>query len=186
MSKGLVIGLGVVGTFVLLTLICVMSAIGVSNGFIAAEEGINAQYDDNRNSYDRMWKTFKETAQVSDMYATDLERVFKTAITAREGEGGSKALFKFVQEQNPNFDSSLYTRLQAMIEAGRNSFAASQTTILDKCRVYKTSYMTFPNSLIAGFGGFPRINLKEKCTPVTSAKTEKAFEEKRDEEVKLR
>lgn len=186
MGKGLVIFGGIFGVFIVGLIVLVMALIGTTNEFVRTENGIKAQYSDNQNIYDKMFKSFRETAQVPEMYANDLERVYKGAIQARYGENGSKALFQFIKEQNPTFDSSMYTKLQSMIEANRNQFAASQTTIVDKCRVYDDQRLQFPGSMVAGFFGFPKLDLEKHCKVVTSGRTEKAFDSKKDEEIKLR
>jgi hypothetical protein len=187
MSKSLIIVLVVlVGILVLGGTSCGV-IIGVNNGLVRQENDIIAQYKDNQNNYDNMWKKFQEAAQVPAMYTEDMKKVFDSAITSRYGAEGSKALFQMIKEQNPNFDASLYAKLQAMIEAGRNSFQAAQTTILDKCRVYTNDLEVFPNSFVAGFLGFPKkIDEDVHCKPVTSERTENVFKTKKDEAVKLR
>jgi len=186
MSKTVIALLAVLGVGAVLVFSLIATFIGVNNSLVAQEEGITAQYSDNQNNYDNMFKKFQEAAQVNAMYTEDLKSVYDSAIKSRYGSDGSKALLQFIKEQNPNFDASLYKNLQAMIEAGRNSFQAAQTTILDKCRVYKTDIRVFPNSFVASFLGFPKVNLQEKCTPVTSDRTDNAFKTKKDEAIKLR
>lgn len=183
---GKFIGLGIFGVFVLLAVVLASALISTTNEFVRLENGIKAQYRDNQNVYDKMFKSFRESAQVNEMYAADLDKTFKSAISARYGVEGSKALFQFIKEQNPNFDSKLYTNLQAMIEANRNTFSANQTAMSERCRVYDDQRMQFPGSLVAGLFGYPRIELTKYCTMVTSGRTEKAFETKKDEEIKLR
>lgn len=160
-------------------------AFGFRSDCIKAEAGIKAQYSENQNNYDNMWKTFREQAQVSSMYVNDLKKVFDGAIQGRYGKDGSKAVFQFLQEHNPNLDSSVYTKLQASIEAGRNRFEAEQKQLLDRKREYEvllgSTAAIFVNPLL----GFPRIDLS-KFDIVTSEQTQKAFEEKKAGEIELR
>jgi len=164
---------------------CAGTLIGTNNQLVSLEQGIKAQYDQNRNNYDNMWKKIKEVAQVPEMYTNDLKKVFDSAIQNRYGAGGSQAVFQFIKEQNPNFDPSLYRQIQQTIEAGRNSFEANQKMLLDKKRVYETELGQFPTNFIAGFLGFPKIDLN-KYNIVTSDATEQAFDSKKADELKLR
>jgi hypothetical protein len=186
MGKGLAIFLGIFGVSVVGLIVLALAIMGVTNGFVRAENGIKAQYSENQSNYDKMFKSFRESAQVTDMYKNDIGDVFKKAIDARYGDEGSKALFQMIKEQNPNFDSTLYNRLQAMIEANRNSFDATQKAMAERCRVYRDDFEQNPNALIASFFGYPKIDMKTYCTVVTSGRTEKAFDTKKDEEIKLR
>lgn len=174
---GVVFGVGAIS--------CVGTFIGTNNEMVSLEQGIKAQYNQNRNNYDNMWKKIKEVAQVPEMYTNDLKKVFDSAIQNRYGENGSQAVFQFITEQNPNFDPSMYKQIQQTIEAGRNSFEANQKMLLDKKRVYETKLGQFPTNFIAGFLGFPKIDLS-KYDIVTSDVTEQAFETKKADEIKLR
>ena len=57
--------------------------------------------------------------------------------------------------------------------------------LIDKKNVYQNSIQQFPESLIAGFFGYPRIDL-DKYGIVTSTETQTAFETKKADPIKLR
>lgn len=173
----LVVG-GVLGLSIL------ASGVGTYNDLIAQERGLEAQYKNNQNIYDNYFKKVQEAVQVSDKYAGDLRSIFVSTLQGRYGDKGSKAVFQFIKEHNPNLDSSVYLKLQQIIESGRNDFQMSQTTLLDKKRVYETNLQQFPTNLVAQVLGFPRIDLKN-LDIVTSETTEKAFQTKRSEPLKL-
>lgn len=169
-----VLGLGVVGTIV-----------GTYNDCVAQEAGLKAQYAQNKNNYDNYFKKLKEVAQVPDMYINDLNKVYTSALQGRYGEGGSKAVFQFISEHNPQVDGSIYRQIQQVVEAGRNDFEQNQKQLLDKVRVYEITLQTFPNSVLARVLGFPRVDLSQ-FKIVTSDETEHTFETGKSEPIKLR
>jgi hypothetical protein len=185
MKKNLPVLLVVIGLFVVCAVGYVGCAFSYRTSCIQAENGIVAQYEQNQNDYDNMWKKFKEMAQVPEMYAADLQKVYDSAIGKRYGEGGSKAVFQFIQEHNPNYDSSMYVKLQAAIEAGRNGFAADQQQLIDKKRQYQDILGSTKAVFVGMWFGFPRIDLK-KYDIVTSDETQKTFQDKKSDEIRLR
>lgn len=162
-----------------------MYVMGVRSQANRMEKNVIYQYEQNKNNYDKMWKTFKETAGVTSMYTEDLEKVYKSAIQGRYGAEGSKAVFQMLTEQNPSFDQAMYKRLQEIIEAGRADFEENQRVFLDKKKQYATFLDEIPEGLIATFFGFPKINLSD-YNIVTSDRTEGAFNAGKDDEIKLR
>lgn len=184
MGKSTVVMIGVLVLLAIAGVSCVGWLIGTRNEFVQLEQGIKAQYDQNRNNYDNFVKSVVETAQVSGKYAEDLAKVARAAIEGRYGQDGSKAVFQFIKEQNPQVDASIYAKIQQVIEAGRLSFETNQKTLIDKKRVYETKLLQFPDNIVAGVFGYPKIDLT-KYDIVTSDRTERAFETKRDEAIKF-
>ena len=177
-----------IGVFVCVFLfiaISIFAVVGINNNCVQMEAGIKAQYDQNRNNYDNMWKKFKEATQTTTMYTEDLKKVYDSAIQGRYGKNGSKAMFQWLKENNPNFDSSMYKNLQVMIEGGRNSFEENQKMLVDKKRQYEVVVQSFPTIVVARTLGFPKIDLN-KFDIVTSDTTEETFKTKKADEIKLR
>ena len=177
--------LAIIGSVVLLVIGYGACALSYRTSCVHAENGIVAQYKQNQNDYDNMWKKFKEMAQVPEMYTDDLKKVYDSAIKSRYGEGGSKAVFQFIKESNPNFDPTMYTKLQAAIEAGRNGFAADQAQLLDKKRQYQDLLGSNTAAVVNFWFGFPRIDL-DTYDIVTSDDTQKTFQDKKSDEIRLR
>ena len=184
MSIAVKIILGFVVTCVLVVLISVFSVIGTNNDCVRMEASIVAQYKQNQNNYDSMFKKFKEAAQVTSMYTDDLKKVYDSAIKGRYANSG-KVMMNWIKEQNPNFDASMYKNLQVMIESGRNTFESNQKMLLDKKMVYEMEIKSFPTVFVVRVLGFPKIDL-DKYDIVTSGETQDAFKTKKASEIKLR
>lgn len=185
MTLGKKIILGLTAVLVVLAVVGISSVIGINNNCVRQENGIVAQYKQNQNNYDNMFKKFKEAAAVPSMYTDDLRKVYDSAIQARYGSEGSKAAFQWLKEHNPNFDSKMYVQLQRIIESGRNDFENNQKMLLDKKRQYENDLGTFPEGWVAGKLGFPKKDL-EKYDIVTSDHTDEAFSKKKSDPIQLR
>ncbi len=170
--------LGVIGALVLLLLIFGGCTIGFHNDCVRQEAGLEAQYKQDQNSYSSMFDKFKEMAQVPEMYTDDLKKLYDGTMQGRYGKDGSKAIFQFIQEKNPELSPALYVNLQQAIEAGRNDFATEQKMLLDKLQ-------SFPGSMLAGMMGFPKKDLSQYDI-VTNDATEEAFKTKKAGPIKLR
>lgn len=175
MSKTLIVLLVL---FVMLGGSCLLSLMGVSNSCVAQENGIDAQYEKNKVALAGYTNKILDMVQVPKMAKSHILEITTAAIQGRYGQNGAQAIFHAVKEQNPSVDPQIYRTLMQAMEAGRNGFDADQAVLLDKCRVYKTYYMQFPNSLIAGWMGFPKID-QTKCKPVITEQTETDFKNKR-------
>lgn len=181
--KYILIAFGIILSLIIFVgVVTAFYAIGVRNEFVAIENGVVAQYDQNKNNYDNYVKKILEIAQVPTMYKKGLEDVTRQVIAGRKG--GPNEVFRFIKEHNPNFDSSLYLKVQQEISAGRDKFEEDQKMLIEKKQIYKTRLDTFPSGTVAQMFGFPRVDL-EKIGIITSDRTERAFETKKDDAIKL-
>jgi hypothetical protein len=164
---------------------CVMS---FRSDAVRAENGIVAQLDSNKASHDTMWKTIKETAQVSEMMRDDFIKVYESAMAGRYGENGSGAVMQWIQERNPQLSPEVYTNIQTVIEANRVQFLKDQQQLVDKVREYKNLLDGNDAILANAFLGFPRkIDPDDdRFKPITSGRTDDAFRIGKDDEIKLR
>lgn len=176
-------------------LIIVMAAIAATIAFSyvsaanygnRAEVAIKAKYADNENVYANGTQKVMEIAQVPAMMRDDIKEVFTAALQGRYGENGSQAVFQWIQEQNPQIDSSVYTKIQQAMEAFRNEFRTAQTALLDQCRTYETNRGYVWSGFWLRLAGYPKMDIDKMCTIVTTDKARQTFETKRDSGIQLR
>jgi hypothetical protein len=149
------------------------------------EQTIKATYEDNQNVLAQYSNRIAEAAQIPAMQRDDLTAVVTAALDARYGEDGSRAMFQWIQEQNPSIDSTVYVELQRIIVAGRQDFQTAQTRLIDQKRVYETALGSFWQGTWMGVAGYPRIDLDE-YNIVTNARAEEAFSTGQEEPIQLR
>lgn len=144
-----------------LTVMFVVTYVSMYNGAVQSEKQIVASYDNMKNVLGQYSLKVSEAAQVPKRYRDDLTSVYSAALEGRYGDDGSKAVFQFIREHNPNFDSALYTKIQTIIEAGRDKFENQQAQFIDIKRGYETRLDYFVTGTVLRFAGFPRIKLDD-------------------------
>lgn len=162
------------------------TAVSYHNTAVRMETNIGKFDKESQNVLSNYTMKLKEKAQVPDMYVKDLGDIVDKTFKGRYGENGSQAMFQFLKETMPNFDSSLYKELQITMEAGRNEFKLSQSRKLDICQQYEAMTGQFPASFIFGVTGKGYHNVAKKCEIVVDASTASKFESGVDEVIKLR
>jgi hypothetical protein len=180
--KALIVTAVILGGIVSTGVVSYISAYNTANRL---EQQIQATYEDNQNVLAQYSNRIAEAAQVPAMQRDDLKEVVTAALDARYGDEGSKAMFQWIQEQNPTIDSTVYVELQRIIVAGRQDFQTAQTRLIDQKRVYETALGSFWQGTWMGVAGYPRVDLDE-FRIVTNARTEEAFGTGQEEAIQLR
>lgn len=178
--------LGIVGVFILLAAFMGLGYIGFSNDANRFENQAKAKYTDNQNVYDNGWKKVKEMAQVPDMQTDALSKLYDGVMKGRYGADGSKAMFQFIKEQNPDLNQETFLKIQRAVEDFHNEFQANQTQLISVKQAYD-NYLTATTSgrFYNLIGHYPHIDMA-KYDIVTSDKTQKDFDTKKAPELKLR
>lgn len=94
--------------------------------------------------HDNMWKIISQKAQVSEKYKESFDSIYTHIIEGRYSQGDG-SLMKWITEQNPQFDSSLYQDLMDAIEVERKSFFNEQSKMIDIIREHKDWCQVYPN-----------------------------------------
>jgi hypothetical protein len=149
-----------------------------------SEALLEASYQDNQNVYSNYTARVAEMAQVPSMYRKDLEKVIRADVEGRYGTSGSSATMQWIQERQLPFDSSLYTRLQQTMEAGRNEFANNQRRMLDIKKDYVAAQGYFLQGFFLRLAEYPKVDMN-KYLPVTTAQTQEVFRTGTDTPIQL-
>lgn len=184
-SGALVGVLGVVGSLVLIAVLAFTIVVGTHNTAVEYEKGLEAAYEDSQNVLSQYSLKIAESAQIPDMYTNDLKEVYTATVQGRYGENGSQAMMQWIQEHNPNFDSSLYKTIQQQIEAGRNKFEVSQRLVIEKKKLYETQLSYAVTGTVLRILGFPKIDL-DQIRIVKSQHSNESFSTGVDKGLKLR
>lgn len=143
MKASNIIVLSILAIFATLVITLVSMFFTYNNKEVGLREKAEAQRGNIEAVHDEMWKTLKQEAQVTDEYKNAFEEIYPKLIEGRYSQGDG-SLMKWIQESNPNFDTSLYSRLMQSIEVHRAQFTTEQKKMLDVIREHKTLCKTFP------------------------------------------
>jgi hypothetical protein len=158
----------VVSVFALVVIVGVMSYISEYNSGNRFEQQIKAEYENNQNILGQYTLKVGEAAQIPMMYRDDLKDIITSALSARYGESGSQAMFQWIREQNPKVDATVYTKIQQIIEGGRDQFQNAQTRLIDVKRSYETNLGYFWSGMWMRIAGYPKITLSDYNIVVAS------------------
>jgi uncharacterized protein (UPF0333 family) len=153
--------LGLVGMIVLVAVVALMNYVSWANYGNRTEASLEAIKGNNKNIFAQYGQKVVEAAQVPDMARDDIVKIATASMQGRYGADGSKATWQMIKEQNPSVDPKLYTKIQQLIEGGRNDFQNGQTKQLDAVRSYKTALGNVWGGMWLHMAGYPKINFKD-------------------------
>ena len=161
-------------------LIVVMWGVKKYNGFISLEEGVTGQWANVENVYQRrtdlipnLVSTVKGYAEFEQETLTGVieARAKATSITidptnitpqalasfqqAQEGLSSALSRLMVTVERYPELKANQnFLELQSQLEGTENRIAVERRKFNEVTRAYNTTIRKFPNSFIAGIGGF--------------------------------
>ena len=184
MTKGLmaVIGGGVL--VVLFAIIMIVSLIGILNTEARLRTTIEAKQVDNTSEFDNLWKKISQTAEVTMAHKDALKEIFSSHAESRtggKGQGGS--VMSWIQESVPNVNLDTMKGMQNIIVSSRDAWTMRQKELIDLARERTQMFRTIPSNFFLAVGG--RLESDVEITIVTSSRTDKAFQEGKDDNVEL-
>ena len=184
MSKGwmAVIGGGVLAVTVAIVLI--VSLVGVLNTEVRLRTTIEAKQKDNTSEFDNMWKKISQTAEVTMAHKDALKEIFASHAESRtggKGQGGS--VMSWIQESVPNVNLDTMKNMQNIIISSRDAWTMRQKELIDLARERTQMFRTIPSNFFLAIGG--RREADVEIIIVTSSRTDKAFQEGKDDNVEL-
>lgn len=168
--------LAVVGAVLALGLMFGLMYMSYSNSEVRLRNAVTAQGKANETSFDTCWKIIQGQAQVSEKYKDSFKEIYVGLMEGRHYEKGGN-LMKWITEANPAFDIKLFEKVANSIEAQRTAFMRDQQKLIDLKREHDNLLTTMPGSWF--LGGRPPVEIKV----VTSSKTEKTFQDGKDDDV---
>jgi hypothetical protein len=162
---------------------CGMYGVGTYNKDVRLRNGISAKQEANKPSFDTMWKILAQKTGVTTQHKDDFKEIWPDLIAGRYSQGGGK-MMQWVQERNPEWDTSLYKDLMASIEAERKRFLRDQQALIDLKKEHDDLVDGFFSGMALNFFG-KHGTKKVDIVIVTSSKTDSAFQDGKEDDIDL-
>lgn len=180
MNKGCMISLIIGGIFLFIAIAFVGWGISAYNKMVTLDESVKAQWGNVENQYQRRTDLIPNLVNTVKGYATHEQstltqvteaRAKATQITVDPNKLDAQSLQRFqaaqgelsqalgkllmVQERYPDLKANQnFMELQAQLEGTENRISTERTRFNDDAKLFNQYIRTFPQSLIAGIGGF--------------------------------
>ncbi|MGL5227063.1 MAG: LemA family protein [Bacteroidales bacterium] len=183
MNKGCMISLIIGGIFLFIAIAFVGWGVSAYNKMVTMDESVKAQWGNVQNQYQRRSDLIPNLVNTVKGYATHekttLEQVTEarakaTQVTIDPQKLDAQSLQRFqaaqgelsqalgrllmVQERYPDLKANQnFIELQAQLEGTENRISTERTRFNDEAKTYNSYIRTFPQSLVAGIGGFSQM-----------------------------
>ncbi|MBC2701407.1 MAG: LemA family protein [ANME-2 cluster archaeon] len=162
---------GVIGAIVLIILLTGGWFLSTYNGFVAAEEGVDASWAQVESQYQRRADLIPNLVSTVKGYAAHEEEVL-TEITAARSQWGAAATQQSKMEAAGSMDSAIsrlllvvenypnlkanenFLALQAQLEGTENRIAVERMRYNEQVRAYNTKIKRMPAGILANMFGF--------------------------------
>lgn len=173
-----IFGISIAVIVLLLAAICGSMYFSYNNKEIRLRKESYAQRDKIEGVYDKMWKIIQQKAQVADEYKGAFQEIYPELIAGRYSNGGG-GLMMWIQENNPEFDTSIYRDLMASVEIYRTEFQTSQERMIDIIREHETLISVYPSKW------FISNKSPIEYTVISSTKSKETMETGLDDDINL-
>jgi len=129
MKLGAKLGIAGGGLLAVVLLMVFIMNISYQNTYERIALDIDAQYKKIESDYEKMSRVILQQAGILNKYSSDFKDIYKGMMQGRYGEDGSKAMFQWIKEQNPQLDASVYAKLMTTVEAQRTQFSRYQEKV---------------------------------------------------------
>lgn len=133
--------------FIVIALMTIFWAVGISNKEIDLKFKGEAQQNKCEAFFSNMWEILQTKASITDEYKDAFMEIYPKLIEGRYSKGDG-TLMKWITESNPNFNTVLYEDLMASVEGQRNGFFVEQEKLIDIDREHKSLRAKFPASMV--------------------------------------
>jgi Na+-transporting NADH:ubiquinone oxidoreductase subunit NqrC len=173
-----VIFIALLGILLLGTIIPAIMYVSYNNQEVQLRNEAKKQLGKIEAVHDEMWKVLQQKAGIADKYRDAFRSSYTDMISGRYSSGDG-TLMKWIKEQNPTFDASLYKDVQAAIEIQRSNFTMQQARMLDIIRQHDNLLSMWPSS------AFIKNTEHIKYTVISSTRSKTAVETGLDNDISL-
>jgi hypothetical protein len=146
------------------------------NGMVSDEEGILAEDKNTELAIASGYKKMETQGLASDKAFDLWTKAIGKASESRYGSDGIQAAITLIREDNTGLDMTVIAALQDAITVTFNRIESIQRAKVDKVRVYKVKLRGFPTSLYASVFGFPKIDMEQAESIVSSSEAKEMME----------
>ena len=181
MKKGWIIGLSIVGVFVLGLIIIISTGVGMYNNFVTLNEDVNTKWAQVQSDYQRRTDLIPNLVSTVKGYANFEQKVLTDVTEARskvgslqvtkevldnpqtfqrfqqaQGQlGGAISRLLATVENYPNLKASEgFLQLQAQLEGTENRIKVSRNRFNESVQIYNVAIKRFPAVIMANIMGF--------------------------------
>lgn len=168
------------GVLTILIPVLVYVFLGISYRNAAARNRIEFTAQEQRieASFDEMWKTIQQTAEVDQRYRQDVMELVRGYASDRGGTGGA-GFAQLLTEAVPDIDPNTANRLMGVIDGRREGFKRDQNVYVGIASENNKMVATFPGSLFLTPGDLLEAKI------VSSGKTQEVMQTRAEESVSV-
>ncbi len=183
MTKGVKIGLGIVGVLVLIIIMTISWFVGHYNSLVTLEEQVTQSWSQVENQYQRRVDLIPNLVNTVKGYATHEQETFLAVTEARSKVNNinvssdmlnNPQAFQKFQAAQSNLGSALsrllvtvekypdlkanenFLQLQAQLEGTENRISVERRKFNQSVQMFNTTIRRFPANIIAGIAGFTK------------------------------